>query len=69
MRQLLLALCLLPGLAVAGPRADALAEEAEQQYIEGSYIGARTDAEEALSLDPEVLANASPKLLYRTGLR
>ena len=23
----------------------------------------------ALSLDPEVLANASPKLLYRTGLR
>ena len=26
-------------------------------------------ASRALSLDPEVLANASPKLLYRTGLR
>lgn len=43
---------LLTSSAWAGPRADALAEEAEQKYLTEEYITARGLAEDALERDP-----------------
>ncbi|MFT6144715.1 MAG: hypothetical protein ACJAZO_001513 [Myxococcota bacterium] len=53
MRRLLLLSALVPTLALAGPRADQLALQAEEKLANDELIGARGLAEDALALDSE----------------